>query len=71
MTILRYATSSRADGRSQSDSRIRIGIATSSGAFGSGPEVERLVAMLRVRISPACSMSILRQQLVARLGEPG
>ena len=28
MTILRYATSSRADGRSQSGGRIRIGIAT-------------------------------------------
>jgi len=70
-TILRYAASSRADGRAQSDGRIRIEIATSSGAFGSGPEVDRLVAILRVRISPAYSMSILRQQLVARLGQPG
>ena len=41
MTILRYATSSQADGR------IKIGIAA-----GSGPEVDRLVAILRVRISP-------------------
>ena len=51
MTILRYATSSRADGRSQSGGRIRIGIAT-EGSFGSGPEVDRLVAILGVRISP-------------------
>ena len=41
------------------------------GNLDSGPEVERLVAILRLRISPAYSMSILRQQLVARLGEPG
>ena len=47
MTILRYAASSRADGRTQSDGRIQIGIAA-----GSGPEVDRLVAILRVRISP-------------------
>jgi len=51
MTILRYAASSRADGRTQSDGRIRIGIATGSGAFGSGPEVDRLVAIWGVRIS--------------------
>ena len=31
MTILRYATSSRADGRARSDGRIRIGIATGRG----------------------------------------
>ena len=41
------------------------------GNLDSGPEVDRLVAVLRVRISPACSMTILRQQLVARLGGPG
>jgi len=68
MTILRYAASNRADGRAQSDGRIRIGIATSSGAFGSGPEVDWLVAILRVRIGPAYSTSILGQQLVAELG---
>ena len=46
--------------------------ATSSWADGpEGLEVDRLVAILRVRIGPACSVSILRQQLVARLGEPG
>jgi len=47
MTILRYAASGRADGRAQSDGRIQIGIAA-----GSGPEVDRLVAILGVRISP-------------------
>ena len=80
MTILRYAASSRADGRAQSDGRIRTGIATGSGAFGSGPEVDRLVAILGVRISPGLTpkrmntsgnTSILGQQLVAELGEPG
>ena len=45
-TILRYAASSRADGRAQSDGRIQIGIAA-----GSGPEVDRLVAIWGVRIS--------------------
>ena len=35
------------------------------------PGGERLVAILRVRISPACSMSISRQQLVAKLGKSG
>ena len=60
MTILRYATSSRADGRARSDGRIRIGIATSSGAFGSGLEVDRLVAILGVRISPRPTPKRLR-----------
>ena len=31
MTILRYAATGRADGRAQSDGRIRIGIATGRG----------------------------------------
>ena len=47
MTILRYVASSRADGRAQSDGRIKIGIAA-----GSGPEVDRLVAIWGVRVSP-------------------
>ena len=74
MTILRYAATGRADGRAQSDGRIRIGIAT-------GRELRLRPRGWGVRISPgrtstrgirqvASSMSILRQQLVARLGEP-
>jgi len=63
MPILRCATARRADGRARPSDW--------QGNLDSGPEVERLVAILGVRISPACSMSILRQQLVARLGEPG
>ena len=42
MTILRYAATGRADGRAQSDGRIRIGIATGRGNLGSGPEVGEL-----------------------------
>ena len=47
------------------------------GSFGSGPEVDRLVAISEVKISPVDgqleptmyrSVAILRQQLVARLG---
>ena len=82
MTILRCATSSRADGRARSDGRIRIGIAIGREPRLRRLEVDRLVAILRVRISPgrtstrgiryvASSMSIWGQQLVARLGEPG
>ena len=69
MTILRYAASGWAD------SRIKIGIAT-------GRELRLRPRGWGVRISPgrtstrgirhvATSMPILRQQLVARLGEPG
>ena len=46
--------------------------ATSSRADGPvGLDVDRLVAILRVRVSPAYSMSLSEQQLVAELGEPG
>ena len=44
MTILRYATSSRADGRARPSDW--------QGNLDSGPEVGWLVAILRVRISP-------------------
>jgi len=43
MTILRYAASSRADGRAQSDGRIRIGVATDSGASA---QAQRLTGSL-------------------------
>ena len=43
MTILRYAASGRADGRAQSDGRIRIGVATDSGASA---QAQRLTGSL-------------------------
>ena len=43
MTILRYAASGRADGRAQSDGRIRIGIATGRGASA---QAQRLTGSL-------------------------
>ena len=51
MPILRCATSSRADGRARSDGRIRIGIATGRELRLRRPEVDRLVAILGVRVS--------------------
>jgi len=43
MTILRYAASSRADGRAQSDGQIRIGVATGSGVSA---QAQRLTGSL-------------------------
>jgi len=43
MTILRYAASSRADGRAQSDGRIQIGIAAGSRASA---QAQRLTGSL-------------------------
>ena len=53
MTMLGHAASSWADGRTQSDGRIRIGIAT-----GLGPVIDQFIAILRVRISPQADTEI-------------
>ena len=56
MTILRHAASSRADGRAdgrmQSDGQNQNRNSDWQWSLGSGPEVDRLVAILRVKISP-------------------